>query len=50
LAEVTFLSGECYERLGENETAGARYRTVVDRFPASPYAATATARLRAITP
>jgi outer membrane assembly lipoprotein YfiO len=50
LAEALFRAGECYERLGEKETAAARYRAVVTRFPASPWATPAAAKLSGLTP
>ncbi len=48
LAEAAFLAGECYAQTGEKETAAARYRDVVSRFPQSPFAAHAAAKLAAL--
>jgi outer membrane protein assembly factor BamD len=47
LAEAYFLAGECYRELGEPEPASRHYRTVLSRYPDSPYAAAAAGRLAA---
>lgn len=47
LAEAYFLAGECYRELGELEPASRHYRTVLNRYPESPFAAAAAGRLAA---